>query len=55
MREKFDTQLVAGCTSQQKAEVEAHAAHEGLSIADVVRIGTLRLVRQRKQETADAA
>ena len=55
MREKFTELLVCGCTSEQKALVEQYAAHEGLSMADTVRTAVLRLVRARKQETADAA
>ena len=55
MREKFDTQLACGVTSEVKREVELQAASEGLSMADYTRRAVLRELRARKQEPADAA
>jgi hypothetical protein len=55
MRDKFDAQLVCGCTQQLKAEVEAEAARDGLSIADYVRVCVLRNLRARKVEAEHAA
>jgi hypothetical protein len=52
MREKFDTQLACGITSEIKAQVELQAAAEGLSMADYTRRAVLRELRIRKQEPA---